>query len=70
MLIKATMKDVLREKVNGTTNLYVVDAMENPMWEVSVTAVDMTTEEITVKPFIEDSDAEVNVSLKSLRMSV
>lgn len=70
MLIPATMKDAIKEKVKGTTNLYVVDAMGNPMWEVSVIAVDITTEKITVKPFIDGPDTEFNVTLKSLRMSV
>lgn len=71
MLIKATMQDVIKERVNGTTNLYVVDAMENPIWEVSVTRVDTTTNEIYIRPFEEEyKEVELKTALESLRLSV
>lgn len=71
MLIKATMADAIKTKMAGTSSLYLVNAMEMPLAEVFVTAVDTTTNKVTIRPS-ELSDLppdEVQVELSSLRVS-
>lgn len=71
MLIKATMDDAIKARIANTSSLYLVNAMEMPLAEVFVTAVDMTTGKVTIRPS-ELSDLppdEVQVELSSLRVS-